>query len=181
MERYRIHEGASVYFVTYSVVEWLPVFTSETTCSIITDSLTYCHTNLSLRINAYVIMPTHLHAIVFDSDYDSVRLAETLTAFRKHTGRSLADYASKHLPNCFTEAFRKAAKTDRARRFWQPSRHPVGINSRDYWEQKLNYLHDNPERKGLVLYAEDWRFSSARYYISGNDNNSNVMISDIDW
>ena len=29
MERYRIQPDVAVYFVTYSVIEWLPVFISE--------------------------------------------------------------------------------------------------------------------------------------------------------
>ncbi len=43
MERYRIVEGAAVYFVTFSVVDWLPIFISEEPCRIITDSLRFCH------------------------------------------------------------------------------------------------------------------------------------------
>src|SRR5262245_39248293 len=86
MERYRIHPEAAVYFVTYSIVEWLPVFIREATCKIVTDSLTFCHGQKHLRINAFVIMPTHLHLIVFDSDFDSERLVPTLADFRKFTG-----------------------------------------------------------------------------------------------
>src|SRR5262245_9525119 len=40
MERYRIHADAAVYYLTYSVVEWLPVFVSEAACRIVADSLT---------------------------------------------------------------------------------------------------------------------------------------------
>src|SRR5438552_214080 len=36
MERYRIHAEAAVYYLTYSIVEWLPVFISESSCKIIT-------------------------------------------------------------------------------------------------------------------------------------------------
>src|SRR4051812_19846066 len=43
MGRYRIHPEAAVYFLTYSVVEWLPVFIREATCKVVTDSLTFCH------------------------------------------------------------------------------------------------------------------------------------------
>jgi hypothetical protein len=50
MERYRIHAEAAVYYLTYSVVEWLPVFVSGTTCKIVTDSLTFCHHEKHLRI-----------------------------------------------------------------------------------------------------------------------------------
>jgi hypothetical protein len=37
MERYRIQSEAAVYFVTYSIVEWLPVFIREATCKIVTE------------------------------------------------------------------------------------------------------------------------------------------------
>jgi hypothetical protein len=51
-----------LYYVTFSVVEWLPVFIDQAACKIITDSLNFCTETKSLGVNAYVIMPTHLHA-----------------------------------------------------------------------------------------------------------------------
>ena len=78
MERYRIDPDAAVYFVTYSIVDWLPVFISEATCRIITDSLNFCHERKGLCVNAYVIMPTHLHAILFDRDFNSEQLQKSL-------------------------------------------------------------------------------------------------------
>jgi REP element-mobilizing transposase RayT len=161
MERYRIHPEAAVYYLTYSVVDWLPVFVSEATCKIITESLTYCHRQKQLRVNAYVIMPTHLHLIVFDADLDTERLQRTLADLRKFTGRQLSDHSSQHGPKCFPAALRDQAVADRERRFWQPSRHPEAIQGEPFWQQKLNYLHDNPCRKGLVRSPDHWRFSSA--------------------
>ena len=95
---------------------------------------------------------------------------------RKFTGRQLLDHAAKHFPRCFTEEFRKHAGKDRERRFWQPTQHPVGIVSDGIWRQKLDYLHHNPCRKGLVLYPEEWRFSSARYWLTREEND--VELSD---
>jgi putative transposase len=181
MERYKIHSEAAVYFITYCVVDWLPVFITAPTCDIVTNSLKFCHEQKGLRINAYAIMPTHLHAIVFDRDFDASQLEATLTDFRKFTGRSLSDYCIKHFPQCFAESLRKAAGTDRERRFWQSSRHPEAIESEGFWMQKLNYLHENPCRKGLVLRAQDWRYSSAAYYISDGNVSVGVPISPIDW
>lgn len=43
MERYHITDDAHVYFVTYSIIDWLPVFVSDSTYRIVTDSLSYCH------------------------------------------------------------------------------------------------------------------------------------------
>ena len=163
MEHYRIHAEAAVYYLTYSVVEWLPAFVSEPACKVVTDSLTFCHYQKHLRINAYVIMPTHLHLIVFDADLHSERLVQSLADFRKYTGRQLSDFCTHHGPKCFLETLRDQATADRERRFWQPSRHPEALQGERFWQQKLDYLHDNPRRKGLVLLPQDWRWSSAAH------------------
>ncbi len=181
MHRYRMHAEAAVYFVTYSVVEWLPVFVSEGACRIVTESLGFCHQEKGLRINAYVIMPTHIHAIFFDKEFDSERLQDGLADFRKFTGRSLSDFCSRNMPPCFAETLRAEATADRQRRFWQPSRHPEAIQSEWFWKQKLDYLHDNPCRKGLVTRADHWRFSSAGFYLSDGQQSCDVTISPIEW
>ncbi len=179
MERYRVVTGVGVYYVTFTIVEWLPVFIEEQACKIITDSLNFCVANKSLRINAYVIMPTHLHSIVFDAEFNAERLKHTLDDMRKFTGRQLLDYSAQHLPKSFTEEFHRHAGKDRERRFWQPTQHPVGIISEEFWKQKMDYLHYNPCRKGLVLRPEDWRFSSARYWLGREEND--VQLSDVGW
>jgi REP element-mobilizing transposase RayT len=181
MERYRIHPDSAVYFVTHSVVDWLPVFVSKQACRIITDSLNYCHAHKGLRISAFVIMPTHMHAIVFDKSFDSFQLQDTLTNFRKFTGRSLSDYCAAHPPRCFVETLREASTADRHRRFWQPSRHPEAIDSEKFWRQKSDYPHENPCRKGLVLRAEHLRYSSAAYYLSDGQVAGDVQITSIAW
>ena len=179
MERFRITSEAAVYFLTYSVVEWLPVFIREATCKIVTDSLPFCHRQKHLRVNAFVVMPTHLHRIVFDADFDSKRLLPTLADFRKFTGRQLSDYCRDHLPGCFPKTLREQATADRKRRFWQPSRHPEAIQSEAFWQQKMEYIHRNPCRSGLVCAAEHWRFSSAAWYLSEGKQPCEVPITPI--
>jgi REP element-mobilizing transposase RayT len=181
MERYRLHTEAAVYYLTYSIVEWLPVFVAQASCQIVTDSLGFCHRQKHLRINAFVIMPTHLHLILFDADFDVKRLGQTLTEFRKFTGRKLSDHCTSHGPPCFAETLRRQATTDRERRFWQPSRHPEAILTERFWQQKLDYLHDNPCRKGLVRSPDHWRYSSVAWYMSDGFAATDVPLSPIAW
>jgi len=181
MEQYRIRSDSAVYYVTFTVAEWLPVFVSEAACRILTDSLNFCHENKGLRTNAYVIMPTHMHAIFFHKDFDPRRLTRSLADFRKFTGRSLSDFCAQQMPRCFTETLRRAAPADRERRFWQPSRHPEAIQSESFWQVKLDYLHANPCRRGLVRRADHWRFSSAAWYVSDGQEPCEVTIAPIAW
>ena len=180
MERYRIVEGIGLYFATFTVVDWLPVFVSENTCKIVTDSFNYCIEKKYLRVNAYVIMPTHVHSIIFDAEFDSKRLKHTLDDLRKFTGRNLVDYCDKHLPYSYTQTFKRLAGEDRERRFWQETRHPVGIFTQKFWKQKMDYLHMNPIRKGLISAPEDWRFSSAAFWMKSKQEND-VNLSDAVW
>jgi hypothetical protein len=181
MERYRFHVDGSLFYVTFSVVDWLPVFISDQTCRIITESLSYCHHYKGLRVNAYVVMPTHLHAIVFHETFTAKPVEQALTDFRKFTGRQLADYCDNHMPKGFGQAIAAKAGDDRERRIWLPSRHPVQLETEGFWRAKLDYLHDNPRRKGLVRQAEHWRYSSAAYWMSGDEEASDVPLSAVEW
>lgn len=181
MERYCIAPECAVYFLTYSIIDWLPIFIAESPCKIITDSLTHCYHEKHLRINAYVVMPTHMHLIVFAADSNTERLIHTLADFRKFTGRRICDACLKHAPACCHAAMRDAATVDRERRCWQPSRHPEAIETERFWQQKLDYLHDNPRRKGLVAHPAHWRFSSATWYLSDGSEPNEVPLTAISW
>jgi REP element-mobilizing transposase RayT len=181
MEVYRIHEDVALYYLTFSVIEWLPVFVSEETCLIVTESLNFCHREKGLRINAFVIMPTHMHMIVFDAEFNHQRLHQTLVDMRKFTGRRLADHCEQKMPAAFGAVLQKTRRTDRKRQFWQPSRHPEAIWSLEFWRTKVDYLHDNPRRKGLVWDATHWRFSSAGFWLLDPPGESDVVLTAVEW
>ena len=179
MEHYRIVADVGLYYITFPVIEWLPIFIDESAGKIITDSFNFCMEKKYLGVNAYVIMPTHLHAILFDVEFNAERLKHILDDIRKFTGRQLLDYSAPHLPKSFTEEFHQQAGKDRERRFWQPTQHPIGIYSEGFGRQKMDYLHHNPCRKGLVLRAEAWRFSSALYWTTRDS--CDVQLSEVGW
>jgi putative transposase len=181
MESYKFHSDGALFYLTFSIIDWLPVFVSADACQIVVGSLNFCHAQKGLRINAFVIMPTHLHLICFDERFDASSLETTITEFRKFTGRRIADFCARHMPACFNEAFRAAAGADRNRRIWQPSRHPVQIETEGFWQTKFDYLHDNPRRKGLVTRAEHWRFSSASFWSGDGLVSGEVPLSVIQW
>ena len=50
-------------------------------------------------------------------------------------------------------------------RFWQPGGgYDRNINTSEEYEEKLNYVHNNPVERGLVQSPTEWRWSSARWY-----------------
>lgn len=108
------HHPELVFLHTKTVVYWLPVFVSAEPCLICTESLNYCYQHKGLRINAFVIMLTHTHLIVFDAEFDNERLNKTITAMRQYTGRQLANYCHEKMPAIYGQVLvHHAAKIER--------------------------------------------------------------------
>jgi len=73
------------------------------------------------------------------------------------------------------QKFHEAAAIDgrgNSHKVWQDGFHPIAIETEGFFREKLNYLHENPVRKGFVEQPEHYKYSSARNYIC---NNHSVM------
>ena len=54
---------------------------------------------------------------------------------------------------------------DRRRQIWERNSLSVPLWTQDVLVQKLSYIHDNPVRAGLCRYPEEYKYSSAKFYI----------------
>ena len=66
---------------------------------------------------------------------------------------------------------------------WEHHTDSLDIFGEDTFRQKVEYIHQNPVRAGLVERAEDYRFSSARLW-RGNGSDDEPFVTDhlqIEW
>ena len=84
------------------------------------------------------------------------------------------------MPACCRQVLRSTRRTDRTRQFWQQSRHPEAIRTVRFLRSKVDYLHENPRRKGLVLDATHWCFSSAAYWLLDPPGVSDVVLTAVE-
>jgi len=70
--RYRINEPERAHFITSTIVEWLPVFSTAACCDILVQSLAFCRERKGLKVHAWVILDTHFHAILAAPDLSSI-------------------------------------------------------------------------------------------------------------
>ena len=160
--RYKIYEDAYPHFVTCTVVDWLPVFNRPEASTIILDSLVFLQTERRVTLLAYVILENHMHFIASGEEL-STRIAE----FKSFTARQLLDLLKEKNAQALLQqlAFRKLKhKTDRTYQFWQEGSHPKQITSDEMMQQKIEYIHFNPVKRGYVDEPVHWRYSSARNY-----------------
>lgn len=60
---------------------------------------------------------------------------------------------------------------------WQQNNNPIEIWSLKVFEQKLNYIHQNPVESGFVTEPWEWKYSSAKNYC---DNFEEILKIDVD-
>ena len=55
------------------------------------------------------------------------------------------------------------------------------VQNEAFWKVKVDYLHENPCRKGLVRRQDHWRYSSAAHALSDGQAANDVILSAIEW
>src|SRR5687767_11095404 len=83
---YKIQDQSELYFVTFSVVQWVDVFTRPVYKDILIDSFKYCIQNKGLELYAFVIMTNHVHAII--GSYGKP-IPEIIRDFKRDTSKEL--------------------------------------------------------------------------------------------
>ena len=66
--RYKIYEPTHPYFVTCTILNWLPIFTRKESVEIVIQSLKHLQKEENLKLYAYVILENHIHLIVQSVD-----------------------------------------------------------------------------------------------------------------
>lgn len=160
--RYRFGEAGFPHFLTCTVVGWLPVFTRPETVQIVFDSWRFLQDEDRLVLLGYVVLENHIHFIASAED-----LATEVGDFKSYTVRRIIDYLSeRHVPTLLNglKYHKVRHKTDRRFQLWQEGSQPKVIETEAMLRQKLEYIHNNPVKRGYVRDPTHWRYSSASSY-----------------
>jgi putative transposase len=160
--RYRIFDDCQPYFLTCTIVGWLPVFTRPPFVEFIYDAWQFAQRERELKLFGYVIMENHLHMIAAAPDLTGV-----IKKFKSFTARQMVDRLRELGDRTLLKqlGFHKLAhKTQSDVQVWQEGHHPQEIQGDPMMWQKLEYSHNNPIRRGYVDDPLHWRYSSARNY-----------------
>ena len=169
MSGYRIRNQNGLHFITITTVGWVDIFTRLSYRNIVIDSLRFCQKKKGLVLNAYVIMSNHIHLIAYaKEDYE---LSAIIRDFKRHTAntiiKSIIHSPEESRSEWMLRLFKYYAKynsNNKTYQLWQRGNHPIELVSPKWIWQKLNYIHLNPVRAGLVVKPEDYLYSSAGFY-----------------
>ncbi|MDR4893020.1 MULTISPECIES: REP-associated tyrosine transposase [unclassified Chryseobacterium] len=166
--KHKFHEKEGAYFISFATVFWIDIFTRMEYFDILIEALRYCRKNKGMIIFGYCIVPSHVH-LLFRSE--KCQPSELIRDFKGFTAKKLLQAIEDNTQESRKEwllwMFKKAGSQNsniKKYQFWQQNNMPIEIWSLKVFEQKLNYVHQNPVESGFVMEPWEWKYSSARNY-----------------
>ena len=151
-------------FITVTCLEWKPVLQDDRFKEIIISSLSFLSKDNRVTVYAFVIMQNHFH-LIWKIMNEHTREAVQRDFLRYTSQQILKVLRNEQSP--IQQDLVVNAK-DRKRQVWERNSLSISLWSSKVLWQKINYIHQNPVKAGLCKYVEDYYYSSASFYYSGD-------------
>jgi putative transposase len=138
---HRYQQAESYHFITFSCYHRLPFLADQASKDLTEQILERTRLRHEARIYAYVLMPEHVHLLI--NEPPTIILGQFLKSFKQEVSRKL--------------------KGDR-KQFWQSRYFDRNIRGDEAFSEVVEYIHQNPVKRGLVQRSADYRWCSLNHY-----------------
>jgi len=165
---FKISRSAPAYYFTAVAHHRLPIFRTDLLKHVLCDAYAEARTNHRILILAYVIMADHVHLLVRSAREikDVVRLMNGVSA-----RRVIQFLKENNFESSLFKLRGEVRKRNHKHSVWHHHTDSLEIFGEETFRQKVEYIHLNPARAGLVEDPLEYRFSSARQWAGKSDRN----------
>ena len=152
------YEENYYYFITTVTQDRKPIFNDKQACELFMNLITYYKLSSQYNIKAFVIMPDHIHLIM------------------QPLGDSNISDIMKQIKGSFSRYYNQINKASGT--VLQKGFYDNVIRSEKQYHEITDYIHYNPVQKGIVAEAQDYLYSSYKYYFE-NDDRFVLLLEDV--
>jgi putative transposase len=152
----RWYGGGDLHYITCSCYRRQPFLGSATRRDLFLKIFEEVRQKYEFQVVGYVVMPEHIHLLIGEPDERSV--AVTMQVLKQRVARQ-----------CLARGRSRFVEDAAPPPFWYPRSYDFNVFTQKKVAEKLDYIHWNPVKRGLVDSPEKWRWSSYRYYALGED------------
>jgi putative transposase len=162
--RRRYDEPGQPRELTFSCYRRHPFLARQRVREWFCDALAAARSRFGIQVWAYVLMPDHAHVLVYPGPA-APPMSRFLQALKEPVARKAIAYLKDHAPAWLERLTVREGRRIR-HRFWQPGGgYDRNVTQSATLCSMIEYFHANPVRRGLVAHAEDWEWSSARWFL----------------
>jgi len=164
----KFNDQSYVHFITTKTFKNLPYFEDDKCCLILLEELDFYRKHLGFKVLGYVILPDHLHCLIFWDVEENPKLtiSKVMQGIKGHSAVRIRDYVKT------TGRLKPLLQPDESRgshlphkrglkyQIWQKGFYDFNIYTKKKFYEKLNYIHNNPITAGLCESPENYQWSS---------------------
>ena len=153
-------------YFTSTILEWKHLLKPDKYKDIVISSLEFLVIERQIKVYGFVIMINHIHVIW--QVQPGFKPKDVQLSFMKYTAQmTIKDLRNNHKE--VLEIFIVKA-SDRKYQVWERKPLSISLWTQSIFKQKLDYIHSNPVVAGLCSYPEDYKYSSASFYIKASSD-----------
>ena len=160
-------DQGAIHFVTFTVHQWVDIFTRSIYIEEFIKNLKYCQENKGLEIYAWVIMSNHCH-LILRARHEN--LSDIIRDFKKFTSKKLYRMIKEDPFESRKAWLLMTLKYEGRIWFWEAGYHGIEITSGKSFKKIVDYIHTDPVKAGIVRLPEDYPWSSAADFEGKGDN-----------
>jgi REP-associated tyrosine transposase len=155
----RIYGQGDWHYLTCSCYRRLQFLGSARRRDLFLNILEQTRRKYQFIVAGYVVMPEHFHLLISEPKLGNPSLV--MQVLKQRVSRKCREKrrAAANQPTLL------AAELPRA--FWQTRFYDFNVGTKSKYAEKLNYIHFNPVKRGLVQSPDLWRWTSFRHYWYG--------------
>ena len=161
--------------LTFSCYHNQPFLANPEYCDEVIRAIKLAKLKHQFDLWAYVLMPEHVHILIYPRtpEYSIPKILKSIK-------QPVSQTVIRSLKQNDTQSFlAKMKTTDKARpyRFWQAGGgYDRNFDSLDAISKAIDYIHNNPVKKGLVAEPCEWKYSSYNAWQNDGKGMLNVDI-----
>lgn len=152
-------------FFTATCLNFQPLIKSDKRKDIVMDSLKFLVEDGRIWLYAFVLMPNHIHLLWNKQDNWIEKNIQQM--FLKYTAQQIKFSLLKDNKEELSKY--KSKQKDRIYHFWERRPWKATMYNRKIADQKVDYIHNNPVKAELCKLPEEYKYSSAQYYLLNED------------
>lgn len=161
-------EPGHAHFLTYSCVHRWPLLSRDRSRQWVVQALESAREHLHLQLWAFVIMPEHVHVVLLPPP--DCAMARVLANLKHSVATAAHEWLRQTNQTDWLARLTVRYPSRTVFRFWEAG----GGFDHNLWHDKplrvvVDYVHQNPVRRGLVDHPLDWPWSSARFWDGRDD------------
>ncbi|MFZ0818704.1 MAG: transposase [Candidatus Acidiferrales bacterium] len=159
----RYYGKGHLHFITFSCYRRLPLLGSARARNGFVHALGKIRERCEFLLVGYVVMPNHVHLLI--SEPAKGTPSTMLQVLKQRVSRDLRKRRRRGPDGQLSLPFVRGE--NELRHFWQPRFHDFNVHSAKKRREKLDYMHANPVKRGLVKSPTQWIWSSYSFYEKG--------------